>query len=378
MTKRRRSKLPRGYKERADGRLEYRFTYQGKRYSVYGDTYKECEQMAKEKKGFIDRGYTKNKNITLQMFFEEWSAGRVGTVRESTAIFTENRWKKLKPYLGDMKVIDLETRKILQARAAMIEDGKICAREINRSIGVLSSLMKAAVDCGLREKNPCNGIRNLKTNDREPARETYHRALTIQETMLFLKATEASWYYELFCFLLSTGCRIGEAAALQWSDVDFKNNVVHITKTTSQTKNGLTIESTKTRSGIREIPLNLQALSALKRQKEKLDIFYDIIPLESNVFMTMHNKTLRDNHVNRTISHFLEKIAEKNTRIEYFSVHALRATFATRAIESGMNPKTLQEILGHSDIGMTLNLYAHCLSETKKKEMKLVELGFVV
>ena len=64
----------------------------------------------------------------------------------------------------------------------------------------------------------------------------------------------------------------------------------------------------------------------------------------------------------------------KDVNIEHFTMHAFRATFATRAIESGMNPKTLQEILGHSNFNLTMSLYGHCLMDTKKQAMDCVNI----
>ena len=75
------------------------------------------------------------------------------------------------------------------------------------------------------------------------------------------------------------------------------------------------------------------------------------------------------NNVERDIANICKKCG-----VERFTAHALRATFATRAIESGMNPKTLQEILGHSDIKVTMNIYAHVMDTTKTAEMQNVKV----
>lgn len=379
-TKKKRAKLPRGYKERADGRLEYRFTYEGKRYSVYGSTYKECEELAAIKKKEAERGYIRNVNVTMSQYFKEWCDGRKGTIRDSSNIAIEKRWRRIEPYIGREKVARLETRQILQARAAMAEAEVCCTSEINRVISDLSTMLSAAVFEGIRETNPCRGIRRLQVKDREPARDTYHRALTVKESELLLKYSADSWYYEMLCFLLATGCRIGEAIALVWSDIDFKNNVVHITKTVSRSYNGRVVEAPKTRAGIRDIPLEPQAVKALKMQREKIGIFYgDIIPIDGPVFMNTKNSMAATSRIDETISRAIRKMNEnENMNIAHFSVHALRATFATRAIESGMSPKVLQSILGHADISMTMNLYAHVMEDTKKAEMEKINLGFVI
>lgn len=379
-TKKKRAKLPRGYKERADGRLEYRFTYEGKRYSVYGSTYKECEELTARKKEEVDKGYIKNKDITMSQYFQEWTAGRKGTVRESTNITVSQRWRRIEPYIGHIKVIELEARQVLRARAAMVEAEVCCTSEINRIVTDVSTLMKSAVLDGIRETNPCRGIKRLQVKDRKPARETNHRAISTKETELFLKYAENSWYYELLCFLLATGVRIGEAAALMWSDVDFKNGIVHITKTVSRIGGGNTVEPPKTRAGIRKIPLTPQALKALRRQKERLGIFNgDIIPIDGRVFTDTRGLDIVPARIDGAIDRIIKKLsATEGINFEHISAHSLRATFATRAIESGMNPKTLQELLGHSDIAMTMNLYAHVMDDTKVTEVSRINLGFVI
>ena len=90
---------------------------------------------------------------------------------------------------------------------------------------------------------------------------------------------------------------------------------------------------------------------------------------EEPIFRSIHGKVLATNQVDYRIGRICDRAG-----IERFSAHALRDTFATRAIESGMAPKTLQEILGHSNISITMNLYAHCMEETKRNEMMVVKI----
>lgn len=87
------------------------------------------------------------------------------------------------------------------------------------------------------------------------------------------------------------------------------------------------------------------------------------------IFTSPESTLLNTTCVNREIGRIC-----KTGKIERFTAHAFRDTFATRAIESGMNPKTLQEILGHADIGITMNLYCHVMDDTKVKEMNMVNI----
>lgn len=172
---------------------------------------------------------------------------------------------------------------------------------------------------------------------------------------------------------IATGCRVGEAGALKWSDIDFKNNVVKINKTITRVSHTEFVvkNKPKTKKSIREIPLTKTAKDALKSQRTKTHAF----DTSRNVFMTCEGAMVTKNHVNSAISNVLEKMEKlEDTHSDHFTSHALRATFATRAIEQGMTPQTLKTILGHSSIKITMDLYAHVLPNTKQEEMQKLEI----
>ena len=124
----------------------------------------------------------------------------------------------------------------------------------------------------------------------------------------------------------------------------------------------------KSKSGYRTIPLTEEAVSILKKQKEKNKRISEIsTEWEEFVFLCRKGTPVK----NSTYDTALFKICDK-AKIPRFSMHILRHTFATRCIEAGMKPKTLQMLLGHSNIGITMNLYVHTTEEEKKKEMDLV------
>ncbi|ETP70919.1 site-specific recombinase XerD, partial [Lachnospiraceae bacterium JC7] len=244
---------------------------------------------------------------------------------------------------------------------------------INQVMKLLNCIMKAAKVEGVIDRNPCEGVKNLKRTEQE-ARETIHRALTLEETEEFFRAAKDrnSWYLPLYEFLINTGCRIGEAGALQRSDIDIKNNVIHIRRTITISEVGIEIgESPKTKTSKRDIPMNDAIKTAIQKQEQQnRDLFGDIISLNSHIFSSMNGGFISSTVVIRDI-----KATLKNTGIDYFTPHAFRDTFATRAIEAGMNPQTLKEILGHSSYSMTMDLYAHVMENTKQKEMNLIRIN---
>lgn len=109
------------------------------------------------------------------------------------------------------------------------------------------------------------------------------------------------------------------------------------------------------------------AFSYLKHYNQKelnLQIYGDVIAIDERLFKAVEGGLLSASPIDREIKRIC-----KAAGIEPFTMHALRATFATRAIENGMNMKTLQEIMGHTNFNLTMSLYGHCLADTKKQEM---------
>lgn len=170
--------------------------------------------------------------------------------------------------------------------------------------------------------------------------------------------------------MLQTGIRVGELIALKWSDVDFKNRKIKIQRSASEVaKKGFVIGEPKTKSGHREIPLTKEAVNILYSQKEK-NSQNKIIPIQyaDYIFLNKNGNLIQKSAYNQGIYAICNRLGMRK-----FSIHLLRHTFATRCIESGMRPKTLQAILGHSKIEMTMNLYVHVTDESKLEEIEAIE-----
>ncbi|MGP1411826.1 MAG: tyrosine-type recombinase/integrase [Peptoanaerobacter stomatis] len=165
-----------------------------------------------------------------------------------------------------------------------------------------------------------------------------------------------------------TGLRIGEICALKWSDIDFETKILFVNKTIQRifiknTKNKshskVLITSPKSKSSNREIPLSNSIYNILKSHK----------PQDDDVYLLTGSKKYIEP---RTYRSYYDKFI-KNTGIEHINFHALRHTFATRLIESGVDYKTVSELLGHSSVNITLNLYIHPHMEQKRKAVECID-----
>ena len=370
-------------KKRKDGYVTITFTVNGKRYFVYGRTKQEAKEKERIKRQEIaDKLYQKSEGLTLDKYFENWINGREGMVTESTINNTRSNYRAVSSAVidnagttfGSLKIVEIERQNIIDLQNALNnakrKNGAKLYRTatINNYIGLVSQILNEALNERIITWNPAKGVKTLKRTEAK-ARDTIHRALTIEETQAFFAAAKGSWYYPLYQFLLGSGCRIGEAGALRLSDIH--DGKIRISKTLTRDEYGVVCvgSDTKTRSGTRDIPYTQTLRDAIDMQlKFRTIMFGNVTSLNDCIFTSKRDTFLNSS----SIKYNIERLCKK-ANIQPFAAHAFRDTFATRAIESGMNPKTLQEILGHADFGMTMNLYAHVMENTKTEEMQLVK-----
>ncbi|MGN0790227.1 MAG: site-specific integrase, partial [Christensenellales bacterium] len=156
-----------------------------------------------------------------------------------------------------------------------------------------------------------------------------------------------------------TGLRIGELLALTWSDIDFEKGILSVTKTchdgNESGKHIRIIDTPKTENSRRQIPLSKTLIKMLKEMKKKSNCEVVIADGEKPVFIRSYQRTF--------------ELLLKKLGLPHKGFHSLRHTFATRALECGMDVKSLSEILGHKNATITLNRYAHSLWEHKAEMM---------
>ena len=372
--------------KRSDGRWMERFTIDGKRYTVYGRTRKEAEENVRNKMDEIkNKRYARTSELSLDDYHARWVEARIGTVKDATIRKQSFEYVNASKTViddkgttfGSIRVTDISAQdvRILQRRLRDEKkpDGspKYKSNTVNGIMNHVRHIMNDAVRERIITWNPFCAVKNLKRTEEE-ARNTIHSALTREETKRFFTEAESSWYYNAFRFAISTGCRCGEIGALRYSDIDFKDNIIRIQRTITKDLYGRFVigTTTKTAHGKRDIPLT-DSLREIIQQQRKINFdFLTVQEIDPLIFKSPENTLLEDTCVNREIARICNR-----SRVKRFTAHCFRDTFATRCIESGMKPKTLQEILGHSDIGITMNLYCHVMDETKVKEMEQVDVA---
>lgn len=184
-------------------------------------------------------------------------------------------------------------------------------------------------------------------------------AFTLEEQKEFIKLIPNSIYYMQYLIALNTGMRMGEINALHIDDIDFKKNKIHINKTVARDKNYISFinDTTKTKAGIREVPIN----DILR------PVLFDFCKDKTN-FLFSDKRVISTSMVNSEI----KRLCANNEVITgAVNTHMLRHTFATRCIESGMPAVVLAKILGHKDITTTLNTYTSVFNKFKKEHFEI-------
>ncbi len=259
------------------------------------------------------------------------------------------------PSLGSYDLDDL-TPLVLQEFVVALTSEGYSSNTVNGVISVVKSSLKQAYLLNLSNKEYTNTIIRPKTEERQV--ECFTKKEQEEIERYILKSKKAKLFGIIIC--LYTGLRIGELLALKWDDIDFKKGILRVTKTAIDSwENGKYVkilESPKTKNSIREIPLAKSLITKLKEVKEQSKCDY-VVPSK-----TEHGAQIRS--YQKTFELLLKKL-----NIKHKGFHSLRHTFATRALECGMDIKSLSEILGHKNSQITLNRYVHAMFEYKTEMM---------
>ena len=360
--------------KRADQRYERKFTYNGRRYSVYGKTLDELGEKEFAKRKELSERKEIHDNPTLNEYRERFESRRAGSVKPTT-LYTEGIWYKkaaeillpdLNKTLGEARLSKITVDDLHHVQKEL--SARYTTNSTNSIMAHLGTIFADAFKIRMIDYNPMGAIKSLKRTEPK-ARDTIHRALSDKEQAAFFEHATGSAYYNLFRFLINTGARIGEAGAMLPGDVD--REAIHIKRTLTESSEGVKIgQDTKTRSGERDIPLNDTLRAIIRAEKEHNKELWDggVIFADKPIFRSAEGSFLRCSTINREIETICEAAG-----VERFTLHAFRATFCTNAIDNGIALKVVQELMGHATISMTADLYGHAKEERKAEAMEIMQ-----
>lgn len=311
-------------------------------------------------------------DLLVSVWFDYWIDIKEKTVRPNTVRNYRERYdKNIKHVIGNKLLRDVNSIHCQKIMNDMAEKGYKTTTIYQTRIA-LYNMLEFAYQSDIIIKNPCNKMVKSNIGKESAKRE----AMTIENQKKFCQAIKGKSYEYQFRLIMQTGLRTGELVGLKWEDIDFEKRTLTVSRSLEYRHSvGEWREGPpKSKSGYRVIPLTDEAISILKMQQWKV-LRFKIIDIEwrDRVFLCRKGTPVK----NSTYDSSLYEICKK-AGIPKISMHILRHTFATRCIEAGMMPKTLQTLLGHSNISITMNLYVHTTADQKKLEMEKVSQALKV
>lgn len=294
--------------------------------------------------------------MKLDILISEWENSISKAVKTRTKQCYESVVRNhILPKLGNSEIAGIDTV-LLQGWVNELSE-KLSANSVSLVVYVLKSILTYAVEREYIKSNPCIGVKKIKSKPSQVGAFTYYEQQKIERI-----ACQNRKYFGVI-LALYTGLRIGELLALKWTDFDPKESLLSVKHTAFVIKleNGKweQIASTpKTSSSIRSIPVSskLKRLIIEHKKTSKSEFIIDCKGKQMNV---------------RNYQGIFKNMLKK-AEVRQLGFHSLRHTFATRAVEMGIDIKTLSELLGHSNPTITISRYVHSNMEQKRKAVNKI------
>ncbi len=378
--------LGQGIAQKKNGRYEARYIDRfGNRKSISGYNLKDVKKRFNEAIYENEKEINVRDNIKLDEWYERWmNVYKYDSIRENTKRhYNQIYAKHISPYLGKRNLSDITQLQIKELIKKLDKQGYQFETK-NKVKVILIDIFNKAMINEFVKKNPAKGISVKRNIEKEV------QILSLENQIAFFDCCKGTFYDNFFNVALTTGMRIGEIAALRWKDLDFENKVIKVNRTLVYQKyegdegKAFHFELPKTKTSLREIPINHQCEIALKKQYLQKNVVRDKAPIEKKVeqqfsdllFTTKFNTPLNSQIICEAIKKIVDEMnltRDITDEIAVFSCHCFRHTFATRCFESGIQPKTVQSYLGHASLQMTMDLYTTVLKEHKMSEMNKLD-----
>ena len=357
-------------RKRKDGRWEGRYVVghdpvTGKMISrnVLGKTkaqVKEKLRTAIENSKRLD--YTQTGKYTVGQWMDEWfeAYAKVKVRPSSHQTYKGYIENHIKPNIGDIPIEKLTSLQLQKFYRLLLTEGRIpriesekqpkglSAKTVRNINQVISSAMDMAVRHKLILSNPTEGCELPKVEHREM------KTLPAEQLGAFLREAKESGVYELYYLDLATGLRRGELLGLKWEDVDLQNGIIHVRRQVARVDGEVRELPLKTKNSYRNISISQDAVAMLEEMEAHRSSDY--------VFPSSTGGPISPDSVNNMLHRVLKRAGLPSIRF-----HDLRHTFATLALQNGVDIKTVSGMLGHFSAGFTLDTYAHVTTSAQKE-----------
>ena len=376
-----------GISQRKDGKYTARFTTKnGGRREKHFNTLPEARNWLADAQYEDKHGKViTNPEMTVDMWFDFWMENLICDLSPNTRRNYRERYKiNIQPVIGSMRLSDVKPMhcKIVLNRMDAVYAGST----IRQTYIAMGTMLRSAVMNKMIFEHPMDGVRYTK-----PVRAVDDiKFLTVEEQQIFMEAAKRSHNYRQYALLLETGLRTGELIGLTWDAIDWRKRTLTVNKTLEyRHKQGFwRAGPPKTATSYRTIPLTNRAFDILKECYSERDTRKESDTL-SQILEYIDRRTGETNYLvmkdlvfinfrtgepakNSSYDTHLYKLCDE-AGIKRFCMHALRHTYATRAIESGMQPKVLQKLLGHKSIKTTMDRYVHVTDDSMTSAIRQFE-----
>ena len=350
------------------------------RTTVTANTKKGVKIKAREAvNAFAANGYSVKEKPTITTYSELvalWWESYKNTIKPNSQQSMEGIVRlHILPVFGDYKLEKLTTPIIQQQVNKWADKANKGEKGAYANYSFLNNINRRILQYGVTmqaiQHNPARDVIIPRKQQNKEHKVKFFSNQELKQFLEYLDNLDLSSYENLFDYvlyktLLASGCRIGEALALEWSDIDLKKGIISISKTLNRYQE---TNTPKSKAGLREIDIDKATVSLLKQYKKRQQVqSWQLGRSEGIVFTPFTTKYAYTCLLRKRLqSHF------KVAGVPDISFHGFRHTHATIMLYAGIEAKDLQYRLGHSNISMTLNTYVHATKEGAKKAVSIFE-----